>query len=324
MGVYHLMGLGLSPGTVIGPLTYLAHRYQRWNNDDQRFFARSGEARQRASNAKVGDVQAIVLFTTSEVLQGKTPADPFVDNRPGYTDVGPEQPSQPMKDALRGLLSREWPAISSGRKEGAIFWCEVDRRDIRTTYERVIHVVAALAGVGGQGKEMWANLTGGNNVINVALQLAAVLSGDIARLYYVQAENQDAKKCVRFTSEDGYWVDLPVMPLALGRVSRAILDLIEQKRSLSDLDLYSHLLQHETYWNLIQGISLEVFRDSYLTPLWKQGLITEEDSKYVVGPQWEFIRPYEDLLRRARDADLTIESLAQNKSWLEKEELRFV
>ncbi len=41
MGVYHLMGLGRSLGTVIGPLTYLAHRYQRWNADDRCFFARS-------------------------------------------------------------------------------------------------------------------------------------------------------------------------------------------------------------------------------------------------------------------------------------------
>ncbi len=51
MGVYHLMGLGRSPGTVIGPLTYLAHRYQRWNADDQRFFARPGEVRQRRASS---------------------------------------------------------------------------------------------------------------------------------------------------------------------------------------------------------------------------------------------------------------------------------
>jgi hypothetical protein len=53
----------------------------------------------------------------------------------------------------------------------------------------VVRVVSALAGVGGQGKEMWVNLTGGNNMINFALELAATLSGDVARLYYVQAEN---------------------------------------------------------------------------------------------------------------------------------------
>lgn len=61
MGVYHLMGLGRSPGTVIGPLTYLAHRYWRGNADDQRFFARSGEVRQRTAGERVGDVQAPVL-----------------------------------------------------------------------------------------------------------------------------------------------------------------------------------------------------------------------------------------------------------------------
>jgi hypothetical protein len=49
---------------------------------------------------------------------------------------------------------------------------------------------------------------------------------------------------VRFTAEDSYWVDLPVMPLALGRVFRAILDLLEQGKPLSTRDLYSQLSSH--------------------------------------------------------------------------------
>jgi len=52
-------------------------------------------------------------------------------------------------------------------------------------------------------------------VINFALELAATLSGDVPRMYYVQAENPKAEKCVRYTAEDGYWVELAVMPLAL-------------------------------------------------------------------------------------------------------------
>ena len=198
MGVYHLMGLGRSPGAITGPISYLAHRYQRWNEEDRAFFARSGEVRQREAGEKVGDVQALVLFTTREVLNGEVLAYEFVENPPGRIATGPKQPRQPMKEVLRQLLRREWPAISGGRPFGTIFWCEVDRRDIRTTYERVIRVVAALSGVGGQGHEMWGNLTGGNNVINFALELAATLSGAVARLYYVQAANPDAEKCVRF------------------------------------------------------------------------------------------------------------------------------
>ncbi len=321
MGVYHLMGLGRSPGTVIGPLTYLAHRYNRWNAGDRRFFARSGEVRQRRAGEKVGDVQALVLFTTPEVLSGQVTAFGYVDNPPGRIATTPPMLPEPMKQVLRRLLRCEWRAISGGRREGTIFWCEVDRRDIRTTYERVVRVVAALAGAGGQGKEMWANLTGGNNVTNFALELAATLSGDVARLYYVQAENEAAEKCVRFTAEDGYWVDLPVMPLALGRVIHAVLDILGQQGPLSARDLYSQLLTHETYWNLVQGVSLEVFQEIYLTPLWKQGLIAEADGGYVVGPQWELIRPYQELLQEARAAGLTIERLAEQEPWLEKEEI---
>ncbi|MGQ9768905.1 MAG: hypothetical protein ACUVSS_16700, partial [Anaerolineae bacterium] len=272
MGLYHLMGLGRSPGAVTGPLTYLAHRYGRWNADDQRFFARSGEVRQRQAGEKVGDIQALVLFTTREVLSGEAVAYDYVDNPPGRIAEGPLREGGPMKEVLHKLLRREWPAISGGRPTGTVFWCEVDRRDIRTTYERVVRVVAALAGAGGQGKEMWINLTGGNNVINAALDLAAILSGDVARMYYVQAENPQAEKCVRYTAEDGYWVDLPVMPLALGRLSQAIIDLLAD-RGPRDLKSLFGILWSE-YSGLMQGVtSQEVLREEYLAPLWKQGLI---------------------------------------------------
>ncbi|MBC7226535.1 MAG: hypothetical protein H5T61_04820 [Thermoflexales bacterium] len=319
MGVYHLMGLGRSPGTVIGPLTYLARRYQRWNEDDQRFFARSGEVRQRKAGEKVGDIQAIVLFTTREVLDGKVPTLEYVENPLGRIG-GKKVQGGPMKDVLRKLLRREWPAISGGRETGQIFWCEVDRRDIRITYERVVQVVAALAGVGKEGKEIWVNLTGGNNVTNAALELAAMLSGSVARMYYVQAENEAAEKCVRYTAEDGYWVELPVMPLALGRLSRAIIDLLVQKGPLSLDEMYG-ILQSQ-YWDLSRGLtSKEVLREEYLRPLWKQGLIAEAEGGYIVGPQWEVVRPYQEALERAREADRSLEKLAEQERWIEREEL---
>jgi CRISPR/Cas system-associated protein Csm6 len=139
----------------------------------------------------------------------------------------PDQPRQPMRDILQKLLKQEWLNISGGGQYGELFWCEIDRRDIRSTYERIIQVIAALSGVGGQGKEMWVNLTGGTNVTNFALQLAATLSGDVARMYYVQAENQAAEKCIRFTSENNYWIEMPVLPLILSETNIAVLKLIE-------------------------------------------------------------------------------------------------
>ena len=55
--------------------------------------------------------------------------------------------------------------------------------------------------------------------------------------------------------------------------------------------------------------------------MWKQGLIAETDNGYIVGPQWELIRPYQELLEEARAANLTIEALARQEAWLEEEEL---
>jgi len=326
MGVYHLMGLGRSPGVVTGPLSYLAHRYQRWNAEDQRFFGRSGERAQRTKGDKVGDVQACVLFTTPEVLTGKDQSRPFasydyVENPPGQITQGPRQQGAPMKEVLARLLRREWLGISGGRISGDLFWCQVNRRDIRSTYERVVQVISALAGVGGQGHEMWINLTGGNNVINFALELAATLSGAVARCYYVQAENQIAESCVRFTAENGYWVDLPVMPLALGRLSHIILELLGREQ-MNTPRLYSTL--RSQYWDLSRGVdSEETLQEEHLRPLWKQDLIVEAPGGYTIGPQWELIRPYEELLQQARQSNLTIEQLSQQKDWIERETISF-
>jgi hypothetical protein len=157
-------------------------------------------------------------------------------------------------------------------------------------------------------------------VINFALELAATLSGAVARLYYVQAENPDAEKCARFTAENGYWADLSAMPLALGRLSRATINLLAERGPLPLTDLYG-ILRNE-YWDLSRGLtSDEVLRELYLTPMRKQSLIAETSGGYVVGPQWELIRPYEESWQQAREAGLTIERLAREELWIEQEEI---
>ncbi len=110
------------------------------------------------------------------------------------------------------------------------------------------------------------------------------------------------------------------MPLALGRLSRAIIDLLVQRGPTPRSDLYS-ILQNE-YWDLSRGLtSEEVLREQYLSPLWKQGLIAETPQGYTIGSQWELIQPYEESLRRARESRLKIEQLASQEGWIEKERI---
>ncbi|MFN3929729.1 MAG: hypothetical protein ACK4OK_08870, partial [Thermoflexus sp.] len=174
-----------------------------------------------------------------------------------------------------------------------------------------------------QGKEIWINLTGGNNVINAALMLAATLSGNVARAYYVQAEDEIAEKCVRFTAEDGYWVELPIMPLSFDPLQWAIITLLTQHGPLPLGDLYSRL-QRE-HWDVSQGLdSKETLRREYLAPLWKQGIVIEIQSEvYALGPQWELIRPYQEELEEAQSRRRTIEEMSETEEWIEQEEIVF-
>ncbi|MGQ9894002.1 MAG: hypothetical protein ACUVSY_09420, partial [Roseiflexus sp.] len=66
----------------------------------------------------------------------------------------------------------------------------------------------------------------------------------------------------------------------------------------------------------------------YLSPLRKQGLIAETQGViaetqggYVVGPQWELIRPYQEVLRQASNAGLTLERIAHQGAWITREDL---
>ena len=59
-----------------------------------------------------------------------------------------------------------------------LFWIEVDFYDMTDCFTKVIRVITLLSdkAKGGKGKEMWVNLTGGSNVINLSLQLGVYLN----------------------------------------------------------------------------------------------------------------------------------------------------
>lgn len=327
MGVYHLMGLGQSPGTVTAPLSYLANRYHRWHVKDRDFFARSGEVSQKEQGKKVGDVQAIILFTTAEVLSGVKGGKPFfaysfIDNQ-AKSIQGKEQPRSPMKDVLRSLIPKTCKEIFGGRQTVDIFWCEIDRKNTQLAYERIVKVITALSTAGGQGKEMWVNLTGGNNITNFALQLAATLSGNVARLYYIQAQNEEAEKCIRFTSDEDYWIELPIMPLVLNDLNLAVLDLLEENPGLGEKEICSRLQNHDQHWKLVSNISTQGFREAALVSMWKQGLIEGESDCYCIGASWKLIQRYSDCLQEVKTKmeaeNITLETLAKQVKWIERD-----
>ncbi len=359
MGVYHLMGLGLSPGAVTGPISYLTELYKNWEKEGQDFFSRSGEEEHRKDGYPVGDVQAIVFFATKEIIDGTNRdfyAEKYVKNQSNVIETNNPQKRQSMKEVLGILLKEELTNLfetrrkiieslpkkdgdkkkkdSGARDNFTIFWCEVERRGSEETlkeqtFKRVAQVVASLAnGSGAQGKEIWMNLTGGNNVINFALQLAASLSvGEVGRLYYVQAANENAEKCVRYTNKESYWVELPVMPLVMSDLNHAILNLVAQKDSIKDEELYQQIKNH--HWHLCQNFNSPAdFKDKCLRSMKKIGFISVEKDTGIcrVGSQWKLIQQYEQITKEALDkADreqLTIEKLVKQEDWITMQEIQ--
>jgi hypothetical protein len=338
MGVYHLMGLGLSPGAVTGPISYLAEKYNNWEDEGQYFFSRSGEEEQRKKGEKVGDIQSLVLFATREIIEGTNSdfyAEKYLKNEPGReaNNATKQGKREPMKKVLEPLLKEEWSKISGGRTTGCIFWCEVERRGSEETlkeqtFKRVAQVVASLAkGTGAQGKEIWMNLTGGNNVINFALQLTASLSGgEVGRLYYVQAANDNAEKCVRYTNKESYWVELPVMPLGMSDLNHEILNFVTTEEAIQDKELYNRLKNE--HWHLCKSFnSLQEFKNKCLRSMQKIGFISVEKDTSIcrVGSQWKLIQQYEQVMQEALDkADrerLTIKKLVEREDWITKQDI---
>lgn len=316
MGVFHFMGLGLSPGAVTVAISYLAERYQRWNEGDQRFFELSGEVGQAH---KPGDIQALVLFTTAEVRTGTIKTHSYTDNQPGFSE-GKEQGARPMRDALHGILSKDLPALSGSRPRVAVYWCDYDRGRPTQAFERVARTLLAAKPPGKLGKEVWVNLTGGTNVLNSAFELAASLTAVPARMYYVVS---DHIKCVRHT-RSAEWVELPVVYSALSQQHlHILLELPAMPPGYLISELYSRM---KAYGGFEHISSPEELKLQYLVQLRAQRLVAmdEAEGRVGVGPQWPVLeRYYEAIPEPVGTGDIesvTLDELAAGEPWFHRDD----
>jgi hypothetical protein len=329
MGVYHFMGLGRSPGAVTAAISYLADRYERWDEVDAAFFATSGEFGQEG---KRGDVQTLVLFSSREILEGQEEGfcSDYIDNTAGRTGGKLIYGGEPIPKMLKKVLPSDLKRAAGGREEVALYWCEIDRIDPLVTFERIARVMYAAKPPREVGKEIWVNLTGGTNIINLALQLSAALLGGPARLYYLLS---DDPRCLRHTTtrrelgaeSDRFWVDIPVFYLRLNDVARAILEVLEEVGTpLDDKDLLSRLKNHSEFWETFRTVELNELRRDYLLPMAGQQLVRRVNEHIItIGQQWLVLKHYysviHDLLGPDSKAEKNITDLSNHEVWIRKD-----
>jgi hypothetical protein len=163
MGIVHLAGLGTSPGAVTAALAYVKRNPQPG----------AGEM-----------VEELIVFTSPEIRNGKLAAEEYTWNEYGKTHPrkGWNRPRhQPnVLKVVQEFLQLEEVLPPRGK----MYVWEVDTNDFDSCFEAVAKVVVAKGDPMGTGKHLWANLTGGTNVLNAAILEAAIFSGFIARIYY--------------------------------------------------------------------------------------------------------------------------------------------
>lgn len=336
MGVYHLAGLGRSIGAVTAAFSYLAARKALPGAPTDPLFELSGEAGEDPLTR--GAVEALVLFATSEIVDDTINCKGYELNRAGHSK-GTEYPESGfsrtllprLRDEVRPLARHELDQTGKpkGLKPLELYWCVYDDNEPVSTFERATEVMrAASGGPGRVGKEFWVNLTGGRNIINGALQLAASLTGAPARMYYLLSANEN---CVRHTvpiadlrtERDRFWVDLPVVYLGFSAVHWAILDALN---TLGPLNLYElhDLMAHELP-------DRDVLIHGYLRLLTGQRLIIHEKNAhgqdvYRLGEGWARERRYLAALRHDEDKPTprSLSELARARpEWFRHKQLAF-
>lgn len=177
MGIVHFTGVGTSPGAVTSPLAYL-----RQNRDH---FPHEGAI-----------VESVVVFCSHDVYESNRLTEDFIWNSCGRTGAhqGWEKPRKGKNviQVIQDFLANVKHGVPF---EGGNFYVwPVDVESYDRCFEAIAKAAIAVGHGTGQGKLVWANLTGGTNVLNAALMQVALLSGLIGRMYYAFVPNSDDRR----------------------------------------------------------------------------------------------------------------------------------
>jgi len=280
MGVFHLSGMGLNPGAVTVPLTYiyiLLKAASLGNRDAKNFFATSGEQEQENKGAP----ECLILFTSSEVITGEKKND--IKMRDDWFKSGREFPKAMWRyfsnlwgeledDKFRPFYNGEW--IKN------VYFVEVNVRDFEDCFKKVGTTIHAL-----REKELWINMIGGTNQINIALLLGGSLNAASACYYYIfqsetallhpEGEKPDLRNPPATFVKNllDKWYELPVFHLALGPLLNELSARLEQgPMNVKELE------------NMIQKMN---FTKQQILPQLRGKLVTIEGDRVSSGPMLE-------------------------------------
>lgn len=246
MGIVHFAPVGTSPGAVASALSYLKH------NPNE--FQMQGHL-----------VEGVVVFASLEVREGRGEyvVRECVNNRFGSMN-GPTWKNLSVLRVISKFIEAEMADMMPGK--GFISCCVIDPNDYRDCFEKVAK--AALRFSAGVGKHIWANLTGGTNILNAAILEVAFLSGLIARIYYTFLSDVSTYgKYLQPPSKDRSifrWDDVPFVKTDFDeRYYKILKELSKIGTWCKDEELLNRLRSDEYF----KGINIGMFKREFLNKM---------------------------------------------------------
>lgn len=280
MGIYHILPLGVSPGVVTSPLSYIGYQYKKGNID---FFGRDSNR----ENEVVKKTSGIVLFTTKKIFEGKLLEHECVDNQLDSRRGVIKTKSVKIIDVVKEFLRKD-KDLNEMMNEGAkVYWLESRPSEFNFNLEQLLELFHYLSPIGKVGKEMWVNITGGTNVVNVALSMATALTGVTGRQYYTFVPQDDIKYLRPPEITDKFWCDIPVLKIIFDRVYEIILRVLSEIGAISATDLFELVQQEcgkQNIFDLFQAKEDEnrdIFKKNYLNKL--DGWLTVRPSQTEIA-----------------------------------------
>jgi len=262
MGIVHFAPVGTSPGAGTSALSYLSHNAQAIIGDT------------------AGDVvESVVIFCSPEVRDGEWPAEDYILNdyeRANHRHGWKSPTHKPnVIEVIKDFLVDEHYL----KPKGLMYAWSVDVSDYQASFNAIAKATLALARSDATGKHIWANLTGGTNVINAALMQVSSLSGLIGRMYYTFVRHEydrhylqpfSARRAdfefvwlplIKTTYDYGYYHLLELLQDGEWTTGKALLSRLKSESVLfKDVD-FTHFKRQ--YLNRMAGDVLEEQRGSY-------------------------------------------------------------
>jgi hypothetical protein len=248
MGVWHFAGLGTSPGAVTSPLAYLKNK----KNTSKGF--------------KDEIIDTLVLFTSKEVNDGKASVKEYILNTYMKTDGKLQKGNFNSIKVVVEFIEKEIKDVMP--QKAKVYLCLVDTEDYQDCFEKVAKVLLKFSPPDKVGKNIWANLTGGTNILNSAIMQAAFLSGLISKVYYIYvSQEQDKKYLQPFTTDpDRFkWCEIDLVKTTIDKAYYEILKMLDEKNDwIEDTELLSILKSKSAYFH---NMDIERFRREFLNKM---------------------------------------------------------